>query len=93
MSDIYRSGHAGSNRIYEQKSDRGNGMADEQKAKLADMTDEQKAKAAACKTPEEVLQLAQETGYKLSLDELDAVSGGWGECTAYEKGDCGEIGH
>jgi len=68
-------------------------MTDKEKAQMADLTDEQKAKAAACKTPEEVLQLAQETGYKLSLDELDAVSGGWGECTAYEKGDCGEIGH
>jgi hypothetical protein len=93
MSDIKRSEHAGSNRIYEQKSGRRNGMPDEQKAKLADMTDEQKAKAAACKTPEEVLLLAQESGYKLSMDELDAVSGGWGGCSAHEPGDCGEIGH
>ena len=68
-------------------------MTDEPKAMAAEMTDEQKAKAAACKTPEEVLQLAQESGCKLSMDELDAVSGGWDGCSSHEKGDCGEIGH
>ena len=32
----------------------------------------------ACKTPEEVLALAKRKGYKLSEEELAAVSGGWG---------------
>lgn len=34
-------------------------------------------KFCAAKTPEEILALAQEEGYKLSIDELDAASGGW----------------
>lgn len=44
---------------------------------LEDLTDEQKAKAKACNTPEEMLALATEEGYELSIDELDGVAGGW----------------
>ena len=40
-------------------------------------TPEQREKAKSAKTPEEILALAQEEGYKLSIDELDAASGGW----------------
>lgn len=32
----------------------------------------------ACKTPEEVLALAKKKGYKLSDEDLEAISGGWG---------------
>lgn len=41
-----------------------------------DLTPEQQKKACACETPEELLALAQEEGYELSQEELDAVAGG-----------------
>ena len=44
--------------------------------KFDDMTDEQKAKALACKTPKELMALAMEMGQELTLDQLEAVSGG-----------------
>ena len=45
---------------------------------------QQKLKLA--KTPEDVLEIAKDQGVELSLDELDAVSGGWGDdpCNGYE---------
>ena len=44
-----------------------------------DLTEEQKAKARECKTPEDILALAQQEGYELSDEELDSagVAGGW----------------
>jgi hypothetical protein len=57
------------------------------------MTDETRKRALDCKTPEEILSLAKEEGYELSDEELEGVSGGWSGCDAYEKGDCGMIGH
>ena len=47
------------------------------------LTSEQKAKARACKTPEELLDLAKEEGYELSEEDLESISGGvsW-SCTA-----------
>ena len=39
-------------------------------------TEEQRAKAKGCKTPEELLSLAQEEGYEFSEDELVAITGG-----------------
>ena len=44
--------------------------------KFEDLTPEQQAKAKACKTPEDILALAEENGYKLSKEELEGVSGG-----------------
>jgi hypothetical protein len=44
---------------------------------LEDLTEEQKAKARECKTPEEFAELAKEEGFRLSLDELEAASGGY----------------
>lgn len=41
-----------------------------------DLTDEQKEKIRNCKTPEDILALAQEEGYELSSEELETVSGG-----------------
>lgn len=41
-----------------------------------DLTPEQRQKALACKTPDELLELAKEEGYTLSEEELDAVAGG-----------------
>ena len=46
------------------------------------LTEEQKAKARECKSPEELLDLAQKEGVELSIDELDAASGGWESCNA-----------
>jgi predicted ribosomally synthesized peptide with nif11-like leader len=41
-----------------------------------DITPELREKAKACTSPEELLELAKHEGYKLSEDELEAVSGG-----------------
>ena len=43
-----------------------------------DLSPELREKAKACKTPEEMLALAKAEGYKLSEEELAAVSGGGG---------------
>jgi len=40
------------------------------------LTAEQVEKMEACKTPEEILALAQEEGYELTDDELQSISGG-----------------
>ena len=48
-----------------------------------DLTEEQKARLKAAKSPEEILELAQEEGYELSIDDLDQATGGgkkWNEC-------------
>ena len=51
-----------------------------------DLTPEQKEKARACKTPEEMLALAQEEGYDLTDEELEVVSGGgfWSICSDHD---------
>ena len=43
---------------------------------LSTLTDEQKKKVEAAQSPEELLALAKETGYEMSQEQLDAVSGG-----------------
>lgn len=43
---------------------------------LGDLTDEQKEKALTAQSPEELLAVAKETGYELTLEQLEAVSGG-----------------
>ncbi|MBR3224283.1 MAG: Nif11-like leader peptide family natural product precursor [Atopobiaceae bacterium] len=50
-----------------------------------DLTAEQKEKAKACKTPEEVLELAKEEGIELTDEQLESVSGGadWWKCEEY----------
>ncbi len=46
-----------------------------------ELTPEQIEKAKACKTPEELLELAQEDGIELTNEQLDALSGGsWDSC-------------
>lgn len=42
-----------------------------------DLTPEQQQKARACKTPEELLDLAKAEGYELSEGELEAIAGGF----------------
>ena len=42
------------------------------------LSPELREKAKACQTPEEMLSLAKAEGYKLSEEELAAVSGGGG---------------
>ena len=41
-----------------------------------DLSPELRDKARKCKTPKEILALANEEGYELSEEELQAVSGG-----------------
>ena len=43
-----------------------------------DLTDEQRDRVAACGSPEELLALAKAEGYELSDEDLEHVSGGWG---------------
>ena len=50
------------------------------------LTEEQKKKVENAKTPEELLAAAEEAGYELSEEQLQAISGGWG-CDDY--GQCG----
>lgn len=47
-----------------------------------DLTPEQKERVRACKTSEEIAALAEEEGYDLSDEQLDAIAGGsgWGVC-------------
>lgn len=49
------------------------------------LSPELREKAKACKTPEEMLALAKHEGYKLSEDELAAVSGGWDSCEGFTE--------
>ena len=51
-----------------------------------DLTPELKEKARACKSPEEILALAKEVGYKLTDEDLEAVSGGAESCHWYCSG-------
>lgn len=55
-----------------------------------DLTPEQREKAKACKSAEDILSLANEEGYELSDEQLEAVSGGdwdcWSVCTKYKHG-------
>ena len=58
-----------------------------------DLSEEQKAKAAKCQTPEELLALAEEEGYSLSTEELDAISGGkWDAVPDYRQCPHWELG-
>ena len=45
-----------------------------------DLTEKQKAKALACKTPEDLLALAEAEGIDITDEELTAISGGWTPC-------------
>lgn len=58
-----------------------------------ELNPELQEKAKTCNTPEELLELAKETGYELTDEEMEAVAGGrkWGEpCNDWI---CGVIGH
>ena len=48
------------------------------------ISDELREKAKACKTPEELLALAKKEGYKLSDEEMQAVSGGGWSVMRYD---------
>ena len=64
---------------------------------IKDVPEDIRKRAEACKTPEELLELAKEEGYELTEEELDALSGGdrgvWVEkdnCTLC-KGACSKL--
>ncbi len=46
-----------------------------------ELSDEQKKLVRECKTPEELLALANKMNYKLSDEELDAIAGGKSWCS------------
>ncbi|MBQ9000994.1 MAG: Nif11-like leader peptide family natural product precursor [Eggerthellaceae bacterium] len=48
-----------------------------------DISPELREKAKACKSPEELLALAKTEGYRLSEEELEAVSGGGWSCGSF----------
>lgn len=52
-----------------------------------DISPELREKAKACKTPDELLELAKKEGYKLSEEELAAIAGGgdwcWSVCANF----------
>ncbi len=52
------------------------------------LTDEQKKRVEAAKTPEELLALAKETGYELTKEELNKVSGGAFNCIHCQYDKC-----
>ena len=51
---------------------------------LDDLSPELKEKALACKSPQEILELAKSEGYELSDETLETISGGswedWSQC-------------
>ena len=52
------------------------------------LTDEQKRRVEAARTPEELLAIAKESGYELTTEELNKVSGGALPCQYCQRGDC-----
>ena len=44
--------------------------------KFDDLTDEQKAKVMACKTADELVELAKAEGVELSDEQLNSIAGG-----------------
>ena len=57
------------------------------------LTDEQKKKIEAAQSPEELLALAKETGYELTLDQLENVAGGkwYNDCDIFSPDDCSDL--
>lgn len=53
-----------------------------------DLTEEQREKARACKSFEELVELAKAEGVELTEDQLEAISGGekWYQCDCYSPG-------
>ena len=49
-----------------------------------DLTPEQQKKARACKTPEQILELAKSEGYELTNEELNGIAAGgvWSTCNS-----------
>lgn len=52
------------------------------------LNDEQKEHLMSAKTPEELLQLAQDTGFELSDEQLEGIAGGWDVNRDCHKLDC-----
>jgi predicted ribosomally synthesized peptide with nif11-like leader len=53
-----------------------------------DLSPEMKDKVRACKSPEEVLNLAKEVGYTLTDEQLEGISGGWGDPNCTDLNEC-----
>ena len=59
-----------------------------------DISPEIKEKALACKSADELVELAKTMGVQLSDEELEAVSGGgsWEDLNCIKEGGCGKWG-
>lgn len=55
-------------------------LSSELQVRFDELGPDLQARARGCKTPEEMLALAKEEGHELTLEELEAISGGehWG---------------
>ena len=53
-----------------------------------DLTPEQMEKVKACKSAEELIELAKAEGVELTDEQFESISGGeaWYECPNYERG-------
>ena len=47
--------------------------------RFRDLRPDLQEKARECQTPEEIAELAREEGVELSDEEIDRISGGWGD--------------
>ena len=60
--------------------------------KFENLSPELQEKARQCKSPEEILALAEEEGYELTDEEIAGISGGdwscWTVCTGYDPYYC-----
>ncbi len=60
--------------------------------RFENLSPELQEKARQCKTPEEILALAEEEGYELSDEEIEGISGGnwscWTVCDEYDPYYC-----
>ena len=59
---------------------------------LDGLSEELKAKALACKTTEEVLELAKAEGYELSQEQLEGLAGARTCATFFECWNCDKEG-
>lgn len=60
------------------------GQSEGEKMNNKDFSPELKEKARACKTSEELFELAKEEGIEIPDEELDGIAGGW--CSEHEWG-------
>lgn len=76
--------------LFERNDDDLNGGKKMKEELLKGLTEEQIEKAKACKSSDEILQLAKAEGIELTDEQLEAVSGG---CDSGDGNKCPKCGH